>query len=133
MRPLPLPLALTLALAACGAPGADLMVVSRSGSIPGARLQMRVVDDGEVVCNGATHPLSSAQLIAARADARDLAAPARRGVRLAPGRNSILRFTIRTQDGVVAFSDTSAGQPQVFYRVAQLVREIARGPCGLAR
>lgn len=132
MRPPP-PLVLTLALAACGAPGADLMVVSRSGSIPGARLQMRVVDDGEVVCNGANHPLSSAQLIAARAAARDLAAPARRGLRLTPGRNSILRFSIRTQDGAVAFSDTSADQPPAFYRAAQLVREIARGACGLAR
>ncbi len=35
--------------------------------------------------------------------------------------------------GTVAFSDTSAGQPQTFYRLAKLTRDVARGACGLAR
>ncbi len=122
-----------VALAGCGTAGADLLVAGRSGSIPGAALTMRLIDDGQVVCNGATHRLSSAELIEARKVVRDLAEPARRGVSLPPGHPSILRFRIRTVDGLVGFSDTSAGQPQVFYRVAQLIRGIARGDCGLPR
>ena len=39
---------------------------------------------------------------------------------------------MRSEDGSVAFSDTSRGQPQVFYAVAKLTRDIAKGVCGLA-
>jgi hypothetical protein len=124
---------LVAALAGCGTPGADLMVVSRSGSIPGADLKMRVIDDGQVVCNGRTHDLSSDDLIDAREVARDLGKPASEGASLAPGHPTILRFRITTEAGTVEFSDTSKGQPQVFYKAAQLVRTIARGACGLPR
>ena len=120
-------------LAGCGTPGADLMVVDRSGSVPGARLHMRVIDDGQVECNGRQHDLPSGQLIDAREVVRELADDATRGTRLPPGKPTILRFRIRTEDGVVAFSDSSAGQPRVFYRAAQLVRTIAKGACGLQR
>lgn len=120
-------------LAACGTPGADLLVVHRSGSVPGARLTIRVVDDGQVVCNGRTHPLPSEQLIDARELVRDLARPAKAGRSLPAGHPSILRFRIRTEDGTVAFSDTSPNQPPAFYRAAQLVRAIAQRACGLPR
>lgn len=128
-----IPLALTAALAACGAPAPDLFVASRSGSIPGAKLELRVVDDGQVFCNGKRYDLRSGDLIAAREVARELAGPAKDGLDLPPGRPTILRFRIRTKDGSVAFSDTSKGQPKAFYRAAQLIRAIAKGPCGLAR
>jgi hypothetical protein len=45
----------------------------------------------------------------------------------------VLRFRIRTEAGTVAFSDTSPGQPQIFYRAAELIRTIAKGACGLPR
>lgn len=120
-------------LTACGTPAGDLMVVERSGSIPGADLSLRVVDDGQVECNGERHDLASEQLIAAREVVRDLAEPAQAGVSLPPGASTILRFRIRTKDGVVGFSDTSPGQPDAFYRAAQLVRDIAQDACGLQR
>jgi hypothetical protein len=122
-----------LALAGCGTPGADLMVVSRSGSIPGADLEMRVIDDGQVICNGKSHDLTSDELIDAREVVRELGKPASEGVNLPPGHPTILRFRITTEDGIVDFSDTSKGQPQVFYRAAQLIRTIAKGACGLER
>lgn len=131
-RRLPLPL-LAVALSACGTAGADLMIVERSGSIPGADLQMRVIDDGQVVCNGARYDLGSDELIETRDIVRELAEPARQSRSLPPGDATILRFRIRTEDGVVGFSDTSPGQPQVFFRAAQLVRTIAKGTCGLER
>src|SRR5437870_8855770 len=87
------------ALAGCGTPGADLFVASRSGSIPGAGLRMRVIDDGQVVCNGKTHDLSSKLLIRSRELTRDLADPAKAGTDLPPARGSVLRYRIRTGDG----------------------------------
>ena len=120
-------------LAGCGTPGADLMVVTRSGSIAGAALKMRVIDDGQVVCNGKTHELSSDDLIQAREVQRELADPAKAATNLPPGHPTILRFRITTEDGTVTFSDTSKGQPPAFYKAAQLVRVIAKGACGLPR
>lgn len=129
----PLALAALAALAGCGTEGADLMVVERSGSIPGADLTMRVIDDGQVECNGERHDLSSQQLIDAREVVRDLAEPATDALSLPPGDPTIMRFRIRTEDGVVGFSDTSPGQPMAFYEAADLVRTIAKGACGLER
>jgi len=127
------PLVLLAAVAGCGTPGADLFVASRSGSIPGANLRMRVIDDGQVVCNGKGHDISSDDLIEAREVVRLLGDPAKQDLVLPPGHPTILRFRIRTEDGIVAFSDTSKGQPAVFYRAAQLIRTIAKNDCGLAR
>jgi hypothetical protein len=129
-------LALLLASAAlggCGTAGADLMVVQRSGTVAGADLRLRVIDDGQVECNGKRHDLGSDELIDARETERELGDYAKRGTNLPPGRPTTFRFRIRTEDGVVAFSDTSPRQPKVFYRAAQLVRTIAKGACGLDR
>jgi hypothetical protein len=52
---------------------------------------------------------------------------------LPPGRVTSLSYRVRSENGTVAFSDTSAHQPKAFYRLAQLTREVARGVCGLAR
>jgi hypothetical protein len=129
-----------LVAAGCGTPSADLFVVQRSGSIPGARLTMRVIDGGQVRCNGGPlHDISSDQLIEARALVRALAGddkkdgPADRDVALAPGPGAVLRYHVRLEAGTVAFSDTSRGQPNVFFRVAKLTRDLARGPCRLPR
>jgi hypothetical protein len=120
-------------LCGCGTPGADLFVAVRSGSGPGAALRLRVIDDGQVVCNGAQHDLPSRLLISARELATDLADAAKAGTSLAPGPGSVLRYRIRTEDGTVRFADTSRGQPPAFYRAAFLVHQIAVGPCGLPR
>jgi hypothetical protein len=125
-----LPLAV---LAGCGTDGADLMDVARSGDIPGAKLTVRVIDDGQVECNGVRHDMTSDQLIEAREVVRELEEPAADGLSLPPGDPSILRFRIRTEEGVVGFSDTSPDQPVVFYEAAQLIRDIAQDACGLER
>ena len=124
----------------CGAPSADLFVVSRSGTIPGAKLKLLVADGGSVRCNrGPERPLTSKQLI----DARELAfklngddkhdGPAMHSLKLAPGPGAIMRYSVRSQQGTVAFSDTSRGQPAAFYAVAKLTRDFAKGVCGLVR
>jgi hypothetical protein len=126
--------ALACGAAACGTPPADLFVVQRSGSIPGARLNLRVADDGSASCDGRPlKEITSAQLITARQATRDLQKPSEAHLRLPAQPGSIMRYRVRSEDGTVAWSDTSRGQPPVLFTVAKLTRDIARGTCGLAR
>ena len=50
-----------------------------------------------------------------------------------PGRVTTLSYRVRSEGGTVVFSDTSPHQPQAFYRLAQLTREVAQQACGLPR
>jgi hypothetical protein len=123
-----------LAISACGSEARDLFLVTRSGDVPGARLTLRITDDGRASCNG--EPLvdiTSAQLITARETERDLGKPAKAQLRLAPGPQSVFSYRVRTQDGGVAWSDDSAHQPPVLFKLAQLTRDVAKGRCHLAR
>jgi hypothetical protein len=131
--------ALGLVLAGCGGEAGDILFVKRTGSIPGAALELRFTEDGRVACNrGALRQLTSAQTIEARTIRRALAGkhddgPATRHVSLPPGPGTILRYEVRLQAGSVAFSDTSRGQPPAFFQTAQLARDVARGICRLPR
>lgn len=135
-------------VAACGTPSPDLFVVERTGTIPGARVTLRVQDGGQVTCNGRqTGMMTSDQLLDAREIVRELgggaidrqndvtsdSGPLDRDLTLPPGPQSILRYALRAEEGTVAFSDTSKGQPKAFFKVAQLVRGLAQGVCGLPR
>jgi hypothetical protein len=123
-----------LTMGACGSAARDLFVVTRSGDVPGARLTLRVTDDGRASCNGkALVDITSAQLIAARETERDLAEPTRRHLRLAPGAQSVFSYRVRTEEGSAAWSDDSRGQPAVLFKLAKLTRDVAKGPCRLAR
>jgi hypothetical protein len=127
-------LAAALALGGCGAAAHDLFLVQRGGAIPGARLALRVTDDGRASCNrGPLVEITSAQLIAARELQRDLEPLARRRFALPAGRGSVLRYRVVLEDGAVRFADDSRGQPPALFGVAKLTRDVARGPCGLAR
>jgi hypothetical protein len=126
--------ALAVAAAGCGTPSADLFVVTRSGSIPGAGLSLLVSDGGTVRCNGGgARSMGDQRLLTARELARDLHKPAERGTALAPGPRSIMHYRVRTEHGTASWSDTSRGQPQVFFRVAAFTREVAQHVCGLPR
>ncbi|MEN3281831.1 MAG: hypothetical protein V7607_2971 [Solirubrobacteraceae bacterium] len=126
-----------LALAAttgCGSEARDLFLVTRSGDVPGARLTLRITDDGRASCD--RRPLveiTSAQLIAAHESARDLEDPAKAQLRLAPGPQPVFSYRVRTEEGGVAWSDDSARQPAVLFKLAKLTRDVAKGPCHLAR
>lgn len=129
-------------LAACNGPTpADLFVVSRTGTIPGAKLNLRFIDDGGVSCNGGPRKdITSDQLIDARELRRELDGQkdedvglAEKHINLPPGRVTTLSYRVRSENGTVAFSDTSAHQPQAFYRIAKLTRDVAQQACGLAR
>jgi hypothetical protein len=121
-------------MAACGGEARDLFLVTRSGDVPGAKLTLRVTDDGRASCNG--RPLveiTSAQLIAARESERDVEPAARAQLRLAPGPQPVFSYRVRTEEGGVAWSDDSPRQPAVLFKLAKLTRDVAKGPCRLAR
>ena len=120
--------------AGCGSEARDLFLVTRSGDVPGAPLTLRVTDDGRASCNH--RPLveiTSAQLVTAREVERDLEDPAKVQLRLASGPQPVFSYRVRTEEGGVAWSDDSARQPAVLFKLAKLTRDVAKGPCRLPR
>ena len=120
--------------AGCGSEARDLFLVTRSGDVPGAPLTLRVTDDGRASCNH--RPLveiTSAQLVTAREVERDLEDPAKVQLRLASGPQPVFSYRVRTEEGGVAWSDDSARQPAVLFKLAKLTRDVAKGPCHLPR
>ena len=120
-------------LAGCGnRTSPDLFRLDRTGAGPGARLSLRVHDDGQVRCNGgARRRLPDDALLDAREVARELNAIAPRT--LAPGRRSVLAYRLRLEEGTVRFSDSSRGQTKQMYLAQAFTRRVAREVCGLAR
>jgi hypothetical protein len=126
--------AVTVLAGGCGQPSADLFTMTRGGSIPGARLRLRVTDDGHVSCNGgALVEITSKQLIDARDAARELSKPAGKHVSLPARAGSTLNYAFTIDEDTVRFADNSAGQDPAMYRAALLVRQLAQGPCHLPR
>ena len=73
-----------LLLAGCGAPPADLFVVTRTGADTNANVTLLVQDDGSIVCNhGKPKPITNAQLLQARKVTRDVSKQAELSLQLA--------------------------------------------------
>ena len=126
--------ALALLAGGCGQPSADLFTMTRGGSIPGAKLRLRVTDDGHVSCNGgALVEITSKQLIDARDAARELGKVAKDHVSLGAKPGSTLNYAFTIDGDTVRFADNSSGQDPSMYKGALLVRELAKGPCHLPR
>jgi len=118
----------------CGGAAAELFTVERTGSIPGARLTLRVFDDGRVRCNGgARRRLPDEQLLRAREIERELSDEVEQGLALKPGPRSVLAYRLLSRKGTVAFSDTSRGLTPALLRVPAFARAVAKDTCGLAR
>jgi hypothetical protein len=117
-------------LGACGSPPADLFVVHRTGSVPGAELEM-LVSDGSVRCNGGPErQISSDQLLEGRLIATDLAEVTQADI--PPLHPAVFAFEVRSESGTLRFADRNAS-PVVLPRLVRLVRDLARNVCGLER
>jgi len=126
--------ALLIALAGCGAATPDVFLLTRSGSIPGARLTLLVNDAGTVRCNGgAPRALPGRRLLDARRIAEDLAEEAHDDLSLPAPRGSVLRYRLRTEEGTVTFSDEDAVRRPELAPVIVFARSVAQDVCGLAR
>ena len=122
-----------VALAGCGTPSADLFEVRRSGADRAANVTMVVSDGGTVTCNGEGHALDADRLLRARELTRELATQAELGIELPPGPGTNLSYRVRMQDGTVTFSDTSEGNPPVFFAIAAFTKDVAERVCGIVR
>jgi hypothetical protein len=125
--------ALGLLPAACGGvKAADLFLVERSGSTPGARLTLLVNEEGVVHCNGGPAlKVSDPQLVQARAIQEELEKPAGEGLKLPPRPGSVLSYTVHDEQGTVRFGDNSAAQPKVLRQLALYVLQVAQQICHL--
>ena len=119
--------------AGCGSPPPDLFEVIRSGSDRNANVTVVVNDGGEVTCNGKRHPLDSDDLLRARAIERALEPKAELGLKLPRGAGTELSYRVRLEAGEVAFSDTSRGNPSVFFQVAAFTKDVTERICKLER
>jgi hypothetical protein len=123
-----------LLLSACGTPSADLFVVERTGTLPDARLVLRVGDGGTVRCDGGPERrISSEDLLDARQLSDDLRPLLDRGTTLPPQPQSLLQYRVIGEQGEARFADNSKGQPEVFGRLIRFTRKIAMSACGLDR
>jgi hypothetical protein len=123
-----------LVLGGCGAAYPDVFLLTRSGSLPGARLTLLVSDGGTVRCNGgAERQLPARRLLDARRIAEDLSEEAHDHLTLPAPRGSLLRFRLRTEEGTVTFSDVDAARRPELAPVVEFAREVAQHTCGLAR
>jgi hypothetical protein len=122
-----------LVLVGCGSPSPDLFVVERSGPDPNANVTVVVSDGGSVTCNGKEHALDADRLLRARQLARDLSKQAELGLELPPGPGANLSYRVRLEAGTVAFSDTSRGNPHVFFQLAAFTKDVTERVCGIVR
>jgi hypothetical protein len=126
--------AAVLALTGCGYEQPDLFRVQRAGADPNANVTFVVNDGGTVSCNrGKPKALPGKQLLAARELARNLEKEASLSIDLPPAKNSILRYTVQTEAGRVAFSDTSAHKPRSFDRLIAFSQAVIEDVCGITR
>lgn len=121
-------------LAGCGAPSADLFVVTRSGKDRNANVKLLVSDDGTVRCNQRKPvPMGAKRLLDARELARDLERQAALGLELPREKNSILSYKVRLEAGTVAFSDNSRGLPKTFTRAEAFTADVVERVCKIRR
>ena len=117
----------------CGTPSADLFAVERSGSLPDAKLQLIVVDDGTVKCDGREELIPDDILLDARQLERELAPLMEDDLRLPVPRTALLRFRVVSDEGEVTFADASPNLPPELGKLVQFTRRVAREACKLDR
>jgi hypothetical protein len=134
LRPALALLAFAVAFGGCGADYPDLMLVERTGSLPGARLTLLVNDGGTVTCNGGREiQMPPRPMLDAREIVRDLEMESAEDLVLSSGRASLLRFRLESEHGSVTFSDVDAATRPKLGRLVAFTRTVAQDVCGLVR
>ncbi len=125
--------ALLALLAGCGfaVQSPDLFLLTRTGA--GGKLTLLVNDGGTIACNGGRpRRLSDPLLLQARDLASSLGGDARAKLRIPSPANSVYRYTMRLQQGTIAFPDTAAatGKYPRLAQAEQFALRAAQQGCG---
>ena len=119
-------------LAGCGlnVEAPDLFLLTRTGQ--GSKLTLLVNDAGTIRCNGSAPRHLPAPLLL---DARDLAisfnADAQNKLRIPSPPNSVYRYTVRVQNGTIAFPDTAGRHHSELAQAQLFAVEAAQQVCRL--
>ncbi len=130
MRKRALYLILVLCLAGCGlnVQSADLFVLTRTGQ--GRTTTLVVNDAGTIRCNGGkSRPLSDSLLIEARDLAANLDKDAKARLRLPRTANTVYTYSIRLQNGTIAFPDSAGAGHHELATAEQFTLQALAGPC----
>jgi hypothetical protein len=128
-------LLLVVLVAGCGAgvKAADLFLIERTGSSPGARLTMLINEEGGVRCNGGpVRKLSDQQLVIAKATQEESEEDSAKHLTLPPRPGSVLSYYVRDESGSMRFADNSAHLPGVLKQLQLLVLQAAQQACHLS-
>src|SRR5215472_17364708 len=120
----------SLSLAGCGfsVQSPDDFLHTRTGQ--GAKLTLLVNDSGTIRCDGSSpKSISSSMLVNARDVVVNLDKDAKEKLRIPQASNSVYRYTVKMQDGTIAFPDTAAlRHPELAGAELFTLRSLA-GPC----
>jgi hypothetical protein len=121
---------LVAAVAGCGfqVSSPDLFLLTRTG--PGGKLTLLVNDGGTIRCDGGpARKLSDPTLIQARDLAENLGKLASRHLRLPRTDSTVDYFTVRLQQGTVAFPDAAAAHRRTLAQAELFATEQADRHC----
>jgi hypothetical protein len=123
-------LAVLAAVAGCGGESGDLMSIETSGGPAGtAKHTIVVTGDGRGSCDrGADKLLPSERVIDARVIEKDLGDLVRQAADY-PQRPGARRYTVKTGDGDVRWSEGTPGLPEVLPRAQLLALQLERILC----
>jgi hypothetical protein len=109
----------------------DLFLIKRTGE--GRVLRMLINSDGTVQCDGkAGKPLSSSQLITARAIQPNIHYDALQKLALPRSPDSVYMYSVQTDSGTITFPDTAAVHHPSLGQLELLVAQAAQSSCGVS-
>jgi hypothetical protein len=107
----------------------DLFVLTRTGE--GRTLTLLVNDSGTIRCDGGrARRLADPLLLRARDLAASLDEDAKRNLRIPAPANSTFRYSVRLQDGTIAFPDTAAARHSELGQAELFAVQAAQQACG---
>ena len=116
-------------MAGCGGDAGDLMAIEVSGGGAGADRRIVVTGDGRGTCGGGDpENVDSDLVVEARDVERDIESLANDS-RAFPERGGRRRYVVRTDDGVVRWSEGTPGLPEILPRTALLTLRLERELC----
>ena len=123
-----------LLLGGCGVSPADLFLVTRTGTTPGAQLTSahRRRRWRDLQRSPRSPELDDTQIVKAREIQEELLKPSAAHLSLPPRPGSTLSYGVRDESGTVSFADNSAAQPTVLHKLQLFVLHTAQQICHLS-